>query len=77
MADDFSEENTFTYSYFEEQLDKKNKLVDRPTMNVLLAKYDSQGYYDVYGDDPAAMKNLFSVDSEGKFTEPTLVKEFI
>ena len=77
MADDFREENTFTYSYFEEQYDKKMGLVDRPMMNVLLANYDSVGYYDVYGDDPAAMRNLFSTDSEGKFTEPTLVKEFV
>ncbi|AOV61979.1 type II restriction-modification system restriction subunit [Synechococcus phage S-CAM7] len=76
MADDFSEDNKFVYSYFEEQLDKKNGLIERPSMNVILAKYETEEYQAIYGDDPDAMKNLFQMDGS-KFAQPALVSEFI
>lgn len=78
MVDDFSDANTFVYSYFEEQLDKKRGILKKcPSMNVYLAKYESDAYREIFGDDPAAMKNLFMVDDEGEFVQPSLVSEFV
>ena len=77
MVWDFTDSNRFIYSYFEEQLDKKKGLNDNPSMNVILAKYESDQYQAVYGDSPDAMKNLFNVDEEENFVEPALVKEFV
>ena len=77
MVWDFTDSNRFIYSYFEEQLDKKNGLNDRPEMSIILAKYESAQYQAIYGDDPDAMKNLFNVDEEGNFMEPALVQDFV
>ena len=77
MVWDFTDSNRFIYSYFEEQLDKKNGLNDRPEMSIILANYESDQYQAIYGDDPDAMKNLFNTDDEGKFMEPALVQEFV
>lgn len=74
---DFNDSNRYIYSYYEEQLDKKRGLIDRPSMKVVLAKYDSTQYQKLFGDDPDAMKNLFQVDDEGNFVEPSLVQDFI
>ncbi|WVP99937.1 type II restriction-modification system restriction subunit [Synechococcus phage MA10] len=76
MVDDFSDANTFIYSYFEEQLDKKKGLNCRPTMELILAKYSSAEYQQTFGDDPDSLNNIFRV--EGKdFTQPSLVDEFV
>ena len=77
MVWDFADSQRYIYSYYEEQLDKKRGLNKRPSMKVILAKYESSGYQKVFGDDPDAMKNLFNVDKEGNFVEPALVKEFV
>lgn len=77
MVWDFADSQRYIYSYYEEQLDKKRGLNNRPSMKVILAKYESSGYQEVFGDDPDAMKNLFNVDKEGNFVEPALVKEFV
>ena len=77
MVWDFNDSQRYIYSYYEEQLDKKNGLNDRPSMKVILAKYESSGYQAIFGDDPDAMKNLFNVDDDGNFTEPSLVQEFV
>jgi len=77
MVWDFADPNRFIYSYFEEQRDKKLGLNDRPSMNVILAKFDSGSYQNLFGDDPDAMKNTFNVTDEGEFVEPTLVQEFV
>jgi hypothetical protein len=77
MVWDFTDSQRYIYSYFEEQLDKKKGLNNRPSMNVILAKYESAQYQAIFGDDPDAMKNLFQVDSDGNFLEPTLVQDFI
>ena len=77
MVWDFADPQRFIYSYYEEQLDKKRGLNNRPSMKVVLAKYESAKYQAIYGDDPDAMKNLFNVDDEGNFVEEALVQEFV
>ena len=77
MVWDFADSQRYIYSYYEEQLDKKRGLNNRPSMKVILAKYESAQYQTIYGDDPDAMKNLFNVDDEGNFVEDALVQEFV
>ena len=77
MVWDFADPERYIYSYYEEQLDKKRGMNDRPSMKVILAKYESAQYQAIYGDDPDAMKNLFNVDDEGNFVEEALVQEFV
>ena len=77
MVWDFADPQRYIYSYYEEQLDKKQGLNNRPSMKVILAKYESAQYQAIYGDDPDAMKNLFNVDDEGNFVEDALVQEFV
>lgn len=77
MVWDFTDSQRYIYSYYEEQLDKKRGLNNRPSMKVILAKYDSSQYQSIFGDDPDAMKNLFRVDDEGNFIHPELVQEFV
>ena len=73
---DTTESNRFVYDYYQEQLDVKNGIVDRPQMEVVLASYESDRYSEIYGEDPDAMKNLFLVENN-KFVDEFLVKEFI
>lgn len=74
---DFNDSNSFTYSYFEEQLDKKFGRNNAPSMRVVLAKYETEAYKKLYGDDPDAMKNLFCIEKgESDFVEPSLVQDF-
>ena len=77
MVWDFADPQRYIYSYYEEQLDKKQGLNNRPSMKVILAKYESAQYQAIYGDDPDAMKNLFNIDDEGNFVEDALVQEFV
>ena len=77
MVWDFNDAQRYIYSYFEEQLDKMKGLNDRPSMKVILAKYESSQYQAIFGDDPDAMKNLFNVDDEGNFIHPELVQDFV
>ena len=77
MVWDFNDAQRYIYSYYEEQLDKKNGLNNCPSMKVILAKYASSQYQSIFGDDPDAMKNLFNVDDEGNFIHPELVQEFV
>ena len=71
-----TEDNRYVYDYFQEQLDVANGTRTAPRMKVILAKYESEGYSQVYGDDPDAMKNLFLI-KDGQFVDEYLVKEFI
>ena len=73
---DTTEDNRFVYDYFQEQIDVQQGIIDRPSMEVILATYESDRYADIYGDDPDAMRNLFLVDN-GQFVDEFLVKEFI
>ena len=77
MVWDFNDAQRYIYSYFEEQLDKMKGLNDRPSMKVILAKYESSQYQAIFGNDPDAMKNLFNVDDEGNFIHPELVQDFV
>ena len=77
MVWDFADPERYIYSYYEEQLDKKRGLNDRPSMEVILAKYESAQYQAIYGDDPDAMKNLFAVDDKDNFVEEALIQEFV
>ena len=71
----------FVYSYFEEQLYKLQGIKEyenSPQMRLILAKYESSKYQDLYGDDPDAMGNIFRVNKdEDDFAEPILVDEFM
>jgi len=73
---DTTEENRFVYDYWQEQIDVQKGIIDRPSMSVVLAKYQSDRYSSVYGDDPDAMKNLFLV-KDNQFVDEFLVKEFV
>ena len=74
----YPEENTFVYSYFEEQLDNKLGVYKnpRPKMNVKVVKYQSNLYQSIYGDDPDAMKNIFHIE-DSEFVNKDLVRDFI
>ena len=72
-----SQTDNHGYSYYEEQLDKKRGLNNRPSMRVILANYESSQYQAIFGDDPDAMKNLFNVDDNGDFIHPELVQDFV
>lgn len=74
---DFSDSQRYIYSYYEEQLDKKKGLNNRPSMRVILANYESSQYQAIFGDDPDAMKNLFNTDDDGNFIHPELVQDFV
>ena len=73
---DTTEANRFVYDYYQEQLDVQAGIINRPNMSVVLAKYESAQYANVFGDDPDAMKNVFNV-RDGQFVDPFLVKEFV
>ena len=73
---DTTEDNRFIYDYFQEQIDVQAGVISRPSMEVVLATYDSERYSEIYGEDPDAMRNLFLV-KDGKFADDFLVKEFI
>jgi hypothetical protein len=77
MLWDFADSQRYIYSYYEEQLDKIRGLNNCPSMKVIVAKYQSDQYQAVFGDDPDAMKNLFNVDNEGNFIRPELVQDFV
>jgi hypothetical protein len=45
-------------------------------MNVAFAKYQTSAYKELFGDDPDAMKNIFTMKDD-KFLHESLVREFI
>ena len=78
FIEEFSDSRRFVYSYFEEQRDKKLGLIDAPSMRVIVAKYDTPEYQKLYGNDPDAMNNTFSMDDDKvKFIEPSVVADFM
>jgi Type III restriction enzyme, res subunit len=74
---EYGKNQSFIYSYWDEQLDVSKGLYKRPKMNVIVAKYESDEYQKLFGDDPDAMKNIFCVDDNGEFTNPQLVRDFV
>ena len=77
---DFDKKNSYVYSYFEEQLDAKlglNQGRTIPKLKLFVAQYQSQEYQKLFGNDPAAMKNIFNTLPNGDFIHPFLVQEFV
>jgi len=77
---DFDENSRYCYSYYEEQLDAKNGITQGriiPKLNLFVAKYESKEYQKIFGDDPAAMKNIFNTLPNGDFVNPSLPQEFV
>ena len=66
----------FVYTYFDEQLDVQRGIFKRPKMKVAFAKYQTSAYQEIFGDDPDAMKNIFTMKGT-KFLYEDLVREFI
>ena len=75
----YPRENIFVWGYVEEQkakaegYDWAQKL---PRMELVLAKYNAEELGSVYGDDPDALKNVFSV-KDGKWLNPGSVNAFL
>jgi hypothetical protein len=65
----------FVYTYFDEQLDVQNGVFQRPKMNVAFAKYQTSAYQEIFGNDPDAMKNIFTMKGN-EFLHEDLVREF-
>lgn len=76
QASDFSKDNTFIYSYFDEQLDVQRGVFHRGKMHVIITKYESEEYRKIYGDAADAMKNIFAIQ-DGKFIHEGLVIDFV
>jgi len=72
------DDQKFVYTYFDEQLDSQKGVFERPRpkMNVAFAKYQTSAYKELFGDDPDAMKNIFTMKDD-KFLYESLVREFI
>ena len=70
------EDQKFVYTYFDEQLDVQRGVFERPKMNVAFAKYQTAAYQELFGDDPDAMKNIFTMKGD-KFLHETLVRDFV
>jgi hypothetical protein len=73
--------NVFVWGYVEEQRAKAQgyewaqKL---PKMQLVMARYDGRAKNEIYGDDPDALKNVFSVNKEsGKWQDPGSVQSFL
>lgn len=70
------DDQKFVYTYFDEQLDVQRGVFERPKMNVAFAKYQTAAYQEIFGDDPDAMKNIFTMKGD-KFLHETLVRDFV
>ena len=77
LALKFPEDNQkFVYTYFDEQQDVQRGTFKRPKMNVAVAKYQTAAYQEIFGNDPDAMKNIFTMKGK-EFLHEGLVREFI
>ena len=77
LALKFPEDNQkFVYTYFDEQQDVQRGVFNRPKMNVAVAKYQTAAYQEIFGNDPDAMKNIFTMKGK-EFLHEGLVREFI
>lgn len=73
----FPEDNQkFVYTYFDEQQDVQRGVFKRPKMNVAVAKYHTAAYQEIFGNDPDAMKNIFTMKGK-EFLHEGLVREFV
>ena len=77
LALKFPEDNQkFVYTYFDEQQDVQRGIFKRPKMKVAVAKYQTAAYQEIFGNDPDAMKNIFTMKGK-EFLHENLVREFI
>lgn len=75
----YPRENVFVWGYVEEQRAKaegKEWAKKLPKMQLVLAKYDGAASASVYGDDPDALKNVFTV-VDGKWQDAGSVQSFL
>ena len=70
----YSKDNRFVYSYWDEQLYYKGQY---PKMNVHTIAVDVNGYREIFGNDPDAFTNIFHTNEDGtEFIYPDLVSNF-
>lgn len=75
----YPNEKVFVWGYVEEQRAKAQgyewaqKL---PKMELVMARYDARAKSEIYGDDPDALKNVFSV-KDGKWQDPGSVQSYL
>jgi len=75
----YPRENVFVWGYVEEQQAKANGAdwaQVLPKMQLVFASYNGADLNKVYGDDPDALKNVFSVEG-GKWKESASVQAFL
>ena len=75
----YPRENVFVWGYVEEQQAKRQGAEwaqKMPKMQLVFATYDSENKNSVYGDDPDALKNVFTV-VDGKWKDPGSVQAFL
>lgn len=79
MIDDFGTENSYVYSYYDEQLFAKHQNRIAGKMIVIPVKYDCKEKNQLFGEDvPDSIENVFLLnESETDFLHPFLVNEFI
>ena len=69
----YSKDNRFVYSYWDEQLYYKGQY---PKMNVHTIAVDVNGYREIFGNDPDAFTNIFHTNEDGtEFIKMTIVAE--
>ena len=69
----YSKENRFVYSYWDEQLYYEGQY---PKMNVSFPEVDNE-YRQIFGNDPDAFTNIFHTNEDGtEFLNPDLVSNF-
>lgn len=75
----YPKERVFVWGYVEEQRAKTEGhewAQSLPRMELILAKFNAGELGSVYGDDPNALKNVFSVEN-GKWKDPGSVQAFL
>lgn len=71
--------NVFVWGYVEEQRAKAQGYEwaqSLPKMELVLARYDAADLGSIYGDDPDALKNVFSIEN-GKWQDAGSVQNFL
>jgi len=79
MIENFGTENSYVYSYYDEQLLAREQNRVAGKMNIVLATYDFQEKNHIFGEDmPDSIENIFLLNSnKTDFLHPFLVNEFI
>jgi hypothetical protein len=75
----YPRENVFVWGYVEEQQAKRQGAEwaqKMPKMQLVFATYDAQSKDAVYGDDPDALKNVFTV-VDGEWKDPGSMQAFL